>query len=47
MTNKIAIFLLVLIAIGLAIDFFYFDWFNLVFLVRKLTDLIEWMAFWR
>lgn len=47
MTNQIALWLGALILIGLGVDYFYFDWANLVFLTRKLADLIEWMAFWR
>jgi hypothetical protein len=47
MTNSIAIGLGVLILGALGLDAFLFDWSNSVFLARKLTDLIEWMAFWR
>lgn len=36
----------VVVALGLA-DYAYNDAFVTVFLVRKLIDLINWMAFWR
>lgn len=47
MTNQIALFLGVLILIGLGVDAVYFDWSGTIFLARKLIDLIEWLAFWR
>ncbi len=47
MTNTIALWLAVLILGFLALDYFYLDWNVVVFLGRKLLDLIEWMAFWR
>ena len=47
MTNKLAIWLALIIAALLAVDFYRFDWANTVFLIRKLFALIEWMAFWR
>jgi hypothetical protein len=47
MTNSVAIVLGLLILAAIGIDALVFDWLNSVFLARKLTDLIEWMAFWR
>ncbi|WP_181711205.1 hypothetical protein [Roseovarius sp. TE539] len=47
MTDKIALGLGVVILTGLAVDFHYFGWDATVFLARKLTVLIEWLAFWR
>jgi hypothetical protein len=47
MTNKLAIWLALIIAALLAVDYSRYDWANTVFLIRKLIDLIEWMAFWR
>ena len=47
MTNKIAIYLLVLIAALLAFDYYRFEWQHTVFLLRKFLDLIEWLAIWR
>ncbi|WP_390915046.1 hypothetical protein [Pseudosulfitobacter sp. SM2401] len=47
MTNPIAV-VLGLILIGMIIgDVIVFDAANLLFLGKKLADLIEWIAFWR
>ena len=47
MTNSIAVFL-GLVIIGMIIgDVMVFDSANLLFLGKKLADLIEWLAFWR
>lgn len=46
MTNSSSI-ILGLIIVGLIIgDVIVFDASNLLFLAKKLTDLIEWIAFW-
>lgn len=47
MTNQIAVALGLLIVIGLGIDWQMFGWENTLFLARKFTDLLEWLAFWR
>ncbi len=47
MTNQIALVLGALILIGLGVDYAYHAWANTIFLARKLTLLIEWLAFWR
>lgn len=47
MTNQIALVLGALILIGLGIDWQVYDWSNTLFLARKFTDLLEWLAFWR
>ncbi len=47
MTNKIAIALGLLILSIFALDQFVFGWDLLVFLGRKLSELIEYLAFWR
>lgn len=47
MTNTLAILLGLFIVGGIFIDVFLFESENIVFLVKKLADLIEWMAFWR
>lgn len=47
MTNQIAIGLGLLILAGLGLDAALHDGANLLFLLRKLADLIEWLAFWR
>ncbi len=47
MTNKIAIWLGGVILVLLTADIILFGDDHLVFLGKKLADLIEWMAFWR
>ena len=47
MTNQIAIGLGLLILTGLGLDAAMYDGANLLFLMRKLGELIEWLAFWR
>lgn len=47
MTNQIAIGLGVTLIGLIALDLMLFGTEHLVFLGKKLFDLIEWMAFWR
>jgi len=47
MTNQIAIGLGLVIIGLIGLDFFFTGSANLLFLLRKLADMIEWMAFWR
>lgn len=47
MTNKIAIGLGLVILVLIAADWYFFDHAKLLFLLKKLADMIEWMAFWR
>lgn len=47
MTNRIALVLGLLLLGGLAIDFMLFGTQNQIFLVKKLFELTEWIAFWR
>lgn len=47
MTNQIAIGIGLAILALLSFDMFFFDWSGLVFLLKKLADLIEYLAFWR
>lgn len=47
MTNRIAIFLGVLILLALVIDWLLFGSEHLVFLGKRFAALIEWLAFWR
>ncbi|MDZ7709802.1 MAG: hypothetical protein U5K36_06790 [Roseovarius sp.] len=47
MTNRIAAVLVLLIAAGLAYDVLRNDAAGVLFLARKLMDLIEYLAFWR
>ena len=47
MTNRLAVWLALFIAALFAYDYYYHDWANTVFLMRRLLGLIEWLAFWR
>ncbi len=47
MTNKIALWLGVVIVIALALDYMLWGMDGLIFLFRKFEDITEWMAFWR
>ena len=47
MTDRIAVVLGLLILIALGLDWQVYDWQGTVFLSRKLSGLIEWLAFWR
>lgn len=47
MTNRIAIILGLIIIGAIIIDFVSFGTEHAIFLAKKLTELIEWMAFWR
>ena len=47
MTNIIALVLGLLIVAGIAADYLYFGTEHGLFLAKKFTDLIEWLAFWR
>lgn len=47
MTNRIALWLAILIVALLAADYWYFDFANVVFLSRKFFVLLDWVAFWR
>jgi hypothetical protein len=47
MTNKIAIWIGVIVLGLLSLDFFLYDWAGTIFLLRRGVDLVEWMAFWR
>lgn len=47
MTNQIAIVLGLILAGLLVLDYTLFDWGNTLFLLRKLADMIEYLAFWR
>lgn len=47
MTNQIAIGLAVVIVGFLLLDHFVFQLDAITFVMRKLLELINWMAFWR
>lgn len=47
MTNRIAFVLGLLIVSAIVVDYVYYGTEHTVFLAKKMTDLIEWLAFWR
>lgn len=47
MTNRLAVILFLVILALLAFDYVAYDWANTIFLLRKATAFIEWLAFWR
>ncbi|MEL7097922.1 MAG: hypothetical protein AAGM84_03755 [Pseudomonadota bacterium] len=47
MTNRLAIVLGVIIVAAIAYDAIGNEGDNLLFLGKKLAELIEWLAFWR
>ncbi|KEJ90245.1 hypothetical protein [Sulfitobacter donghicola] len=47
MTNRIALVLGLIIVCALVLDYVYFGTEHIVFLGKKLAELIEWLAFWR
>lgn len=47
MTNRIALFLGAALTALIVLDMLLFGTEHIVFLSKKMVDLIEWMAFWR
>ncbi|ATG35789.1 MULTISPECIES: hypothetical protein [Phaeobacter] len=47
MTNKVALFLALLILTALAVDLSLYGSEHMVFLGKRLFELIDWIAFWR
>ena len=47
MTNRIALWLIVILAGAILADLTLNDGQSLFFLARKFLNLIEWVAFWR
>ncbi|MGI9370329.1 MAG: hypothetical protein ACR2O2_15980 [Ruegeria sp.] len=47
MTNPLAIWLGILILGGVLLDYSLFGTEHLLFLGKKLYDLLDWLAFWR
>ena len=47
MTNQIALGLALLILGAIVVDVMLYGTEHLLFLARKMADLIEWLAFWR
>lgn len=47
MNSQISIVLALVIVALLCLDMFFFGCEGTVFLLRKMAELIEWLAFWR
>ncbi|AUQ66416.1 hypothetical protein PhaeoP78_01549 [Phaeobacter inhibens] len=47
MTNKVALILALLILTAIAVDLWLFGTEHMVFLGKRLFELIDWVAFWR
>lgn len=47
MTNKISLVLGLMIVSAITIDLFLFGTNHMVFLGKRMLELINWMAFWR
>ncbi|MEP3688772.1 MAG: hypothetical protein ABJN05_16945 [Sulfitobacter dubius] len=47
MTNSIAIVLALVIAGAMLVDIYSYGAEHMIYLGKKLFDLIEWIAFWR
>ncbi|WP_167740195.1 hypothetical protein [Parasedimentitalea huanghaiensis] len=47
MTNKISLVLGLMIVSATAIDLFLFGTSHMVFLGKRMLELINWLAFWR
>ncbi|WP_223424799.1 hypothetical protein [Tateyamaria pelophila] len=47
MTNRIALFLGVFLIAAITLDVMVYGSEHIIFLSKKLADLLEWMAFWR
>ncbi|MCT4553686.1 MAG: hypothetical protein N4A53_03290 [Pelagimonas sp.] len=47
MTNRLALILGLFLSAALIVDVLLFGQDHLLFLGKKLFDLIEWLAFWR
>lgn len=47
MTNRLAILLALALGAAIAVDIIRYDSENMLFLSKKMLELIEWLAFWR
>ena len=47
MTNRIALWLALILVAAIAVDVIVFDTEHLLFLARKFFALLDWVAFWR
>jgi len=46
-TNLSAIIIICLLVTAMITDAFFFDSYGTVFMLKKVVDLREWIAFWR
>ena len=47
MTNTIALYLALFLIVAISADIVIYGSEHVVFLGKKLTELLEWIAFWR
>lgn len=47
MTNTSALFLGLFLVAAISVDVMVYGSDHIIFLAKKLTELLEWMAFWR
>ena len=47
MTNRIALYLAVILALAIGADILLDEGRALMFMLHKFVDLVEWVAFWR
>ncbi|MDG1168872.1 MAG: hypothetical protein P8N14_06725 [Sulfitobacter sp.] len=47
MTNRLALILAFMITIAFVADIMWFGKEHMIFLGKKMFEMIEWMAFWR
>lgn len=47
MTNTIAVYLAVVLALAIGLDLMLNDGIALLFLAQRFLRLVEWVAFWR
>lgn len=47
MTNRIAIILALILIAAITVDVMTYGADHLIFLSKKMLELIEWLAFWR
>ncbi|MBI1492404.1 hypothetical protein [Halocynthiibacter styelae] len=47
MTNFSAIAIITLLILSMIVDAVFFDSYGTVYMLKKIVDLREWVAFWR
>lgn len=47
MTNRIALFLAIMLIGAMTADVMWYGTQHMIFLSKKMMELMEWMAFWR